>query len=97
MEARAANNQHTERWRSCPEAMRNRAGVEFSINSDDPLYSGNHYILEKRVVQAAFDLGAKEQEYFCETNIRGSWCSKQTRYEFPVKTLHAIERHGTGG
>lgn len=53
------------------------AGVNFSINSDDPAYFGGHYILDNYcAVQEAFDLSATDWQKICEGAIRGSWCSE---------------------
>ena len=58
------------------------AGVSFSINSDDPAYFGNHYILDNYcAVQEAFELSIKEWEKICEASIRGSWCHREREGE----------------
>jgi adenosine deaminase len=52
------------------------AGVKFSLNSDDPAYFGNHYILDNYMaVHEAFALSVDEWALVCENGIRGSWCS----------------------
>lgn len=56
------------------------AGVAFSINSDDPAYFGNNYILANYcAVQEAFDLSVREWERVCEASIRGSWCGEERK------------------
>jgi adenosine deaminase len=63
-------------------------GVPFSINSDDPAYFGNHYILDNYVaVQDAFALTVAEWRRICENSIRGSWCSDERKREL----LHRLE------
>ncbi|KAF2719721.1 adenine deaminase Dea2 [Polychaeton citri CBS 116435] len=57
-------------------------GVRFSINSDDPAYFGNHYILDNYVaVQDAFDLSVEEWRKICAAGIDGSWCSAERKTE----------------
>jgi adenosine deaminase len=52
------------------------AGINFSINSDDPAYFGNNYILDNYcAVQDAFNLSAAEWKAICSASIKGSWCS----------------------
>jgi adenosine deaminase len=63
------------------------AGVKFSLNSDDPAYFGNHYILDNYVaVHEAFALSVDEWALVCENGIRGSWCS-ETRKEALLEQL----------
>ncbi|WPH03519.1 adenine deaminase [Acrodontium crateriforme] len=51
------------------------AGVQFSINSDDPAYFGGHYILDNYLaVQDAFHLSLDEWATICRAGISGSWC-----------------------
>ncbi|TKA75590.1 hypothetical protein B0A55_06354 [Friedmanniomyces simplex] len=58
------------------------AGVRFSINSDDPAYFGNNYILANYcAVQEAFNLTAAEWVAICEGSIHGSWCSQKRKEE----------------
>ncbi|KAK5707826.1 adenine deaminase [Elasticomyces elasticus] len=58
------------------------AGVRFSINSDDPAYFGNHYILSNYcAVQEAFHLTTDEWIQICDGSIRGSWCSEGRKEE----------------
>lgn len=53
------------------------AGVSFSLNSDDPAYFGDHYLLDNYcAVQDAFDLSVDEWQRIAENSIRGSWCSE---------------------
>jgi adenosine deaminase len=69
------------------------AGVAFSINSDDPAYFGNHYILDNYcAVQEAFDLSVQEWERLCEASIRGSWCDESRKTELLGRLRRTIER-----
>lgn len=58
------------------------SGVSFSINSDDPAYFGDHYILDNYcAVQEAFDLTVQDWTTICRASIRASWCSVQRQDE----------------
>lgn len=58
------------------------AGVNFSINSDDPAYFGGNYILDNYcAVQDAFDLSVEEWKGIVEASVRGSWCSEGRKGE----------------
>lgn len=58
------------------------AGVAFSINSDDPAYFGNNYILDNYCeVQKAFELSVEEWDRICQNSIRGSWCDEDRKKE----------------
>ncbi|KAJ4360210.1 adenine deaminase [Didymosphaeria variabile] len=65
------------------------AGVQFSINSDDPAYFGG-YILDNYVaVHEAFDLNVKEWESIVKAGIEGSWCSAERKDEL-LQRLHRV-------
>jgi len=67
-------------------------GIPFSINSDDPAYFGNHYILDNYcAVQDAFDLNEREWSRICEAGIRGSWCSEWRKQEMLAKLRSVVE------
>lgn len=75
------------------------AGVQFSLNSDDPAYFGGNYILDNyRAVQEAFNLSVKEWETICQASIRGSWCSEQRKEEMLARLSEVLqgwgEKHG---
>ena len=71
------------------------AGVNFSINSDDPAYFGNHYILDNYcAVQEAFDLNVQEWKRICEASIRGSWCSEDRKSELLGRLRKTIDMQG---
>lgn len=68
------------------------AGVQFSLNSDDPAYFGNNYILDNyRAVQEAFGLNVDEWESICRASIRGSWCSDQRKDEMAAKLREVLD------
>lgn len=72
------------------------AGVQFSINSDDPAYFGNHYILDNYcAVQDAFQLSVEEWEAICNAGIRGSWCSERRKEEMVVMVEAVVRQHNT--
>ncbi|KAF2209216.1 hypothetical protein CERZMDRAFT_47646 [Cercospora zeae-maydis SCOH1-5] len=69
-----------------------QAGVKFSINSDDPAYFGNNYILENYVaVQEAFNLTVEEWETICRNAIEGSWCCQSRKDEMLLKLREVVE------
>ncbi|WPA99555.1 uncharacterized protein RHO25_004173 [Cercospora beticola] len=68
------------------------SGVKFSINSDDPAYFGNNYILDNYVaVQEAFDLTTVEWETICRNAIEGSWCCRSRKDEMLLKLKEVVE------
>ncbi|SMQ47538.1 unnamed protein product [Zymoseptoria tritici ST99CH_3D7] len=67
------------------------ANVRFSINSDDPAYFGNNYILDNYcAVQNAFGLSVDEWTTICKNGIRGSWCSAARKEEMLTKLTEVI-------
>ncbi|SMR47322.1 unnamed protein product [Zymoseptoria tritici ST99CH_3D1] len=67
------------------------ANVRFSINSDDPAYFGNNYILDNYcAVQNAFGLSVDEWTTICQNGIRGSWCSAARKEEMLTKLTEVI-------
>ena len=67
------------------------AGVRFSLNSDDPAYFGNHYILDNYcAVQDAFQLDLAEWEQIGENSIRGSWCNAARKEEMLTQLRETI-------
>jgi len=65
------------------------AGVNFSINSDDPAYFGGYILDNYCAVQEAFNLTAKEWEGIARAAIQGSWCANDRR-EVMFKTLEGF-------
>ncbi|KAK5111458.1 hypothetical protein LTR62_004910 [Meristemomyces frigidus] len=75
------------------------AGVRFSINSDDPAYFGDNYLLDNYLaVQEAFQLTAQEWVGICEAGIKGSWCAEERKEELLRRLrLVLIEWKAGGG
>ncbi|EME48093.1 hypothetical protein DOTSEDRAFT_167672 [Dothistroma septosporum NZE10] len=68
------------------------AGVHFSINSDDPAYFGNHYILDNYcAIQEAFVLTVAEWHQICENSILGSWCSGTRKEEMLAQLKRVVD------
>jgi adenosine deaminase len=65
------------------------AGVQFSINSDDPAYFGGYILDNYCAVHEAFDLSIKEWEGIARAGIEGSWCGQQRKDEM----LQALAEH----
>ncbi|KAK5132379.1 hypothetical protein LTR08_009150 [Meristemomyces frigidus] len=67
-------------------------GVRFSINSDDPAYFGNNYILANFcAVQDAFALSEDEWVGITEAAIHGSWCSQERKEEMLVRLKAVVD------
>jgi len=58
-----------------------KAGVKFSINSDDPAYFGGFILDNYCAVHEAFDLSAEQWESIAMAAINGSWCTAQRKSE----------------
>ena len=68
-------------------------GVRFSINSDDPAYFGNNYILDNYIaVQEAFHFSVGEWGTICRNAIQGSWCADSRKEEMLTRLAAVIER-----
>ncbi|KAK4545196.1 hypothetical protein LTR36_003375 [Oleoguttula mirabilis] len=68
-------------------------GVRFSINSDDPAYFGNNYLLANYcAVQDAFDLSKDEWAGICEAGISGSWCSAERKDEMLAMLKSVVDQ-----
>ncbi len=57
------------------------AGIQFSINSDDPAYFGGYILDNYCAVQEAFKLSKQEWIGIATTGIEGSWCSRDRKTE----------------
>ncbi|KAF2816526.1 adenosine deaminase [Mytilinidion resinicola] len=57
------------------------AGVNFSINSDDPAYFGGYILDNYCAVHEAFDLSIAEWTQICRAGIEGSWCDDARKSE----------------
>jgi len=55
------------------------AGVNFSINSDDPAYFGGYILDNYCAVHDAFELNPKDWEKICRASILGSWCEEKRK------------------
>ncbi|KAK3678793.1 adenine deaminase [Recurvomyces mirabilis] len=68
------------------------AGVQFSINSDDPAYFGDNYILANyRAVQDAFSLTPREWAGICRAGIKGSWCDETRKKELMQRVQSVLD------
>lgn len=62
-----------------------KAGIKFSINSDDPAYFGEYILGNYYAVQDAFNLTVDEWGKICKDSIEGSWCGDKRKSD-----LHQI-------
>ena len=68
------------------------AGVQFSINSDDPAYFGNNYVLANYcAVQDAFNLTPHEWAGICRAGITGSWCDETRKMELMQRVQSTLD------
>lgn len=66
-----------------------KAGVKFSINSDDPAYFGGFILHNYCSVQEAFDLSIEEWRTIAENSIQGSWVEQERKLEL----LKRVDEH----
>lgn len=67
------------------------AGVQFSINSDDPAYFGG-YVLDNYVaVHEAFNLSVADWEGIVKAGIEGSWCDNERKTELLQRLQTVIQ------
>lgn len=57
------------------------AGVQFSINSDDPAYFGGYILNNYCAVQEAFDLQIKDWITIATSAVKGSWITQERQSE----------------
>ncbi|KFY17091.1 hypothetical protein V491_05112 [Pseudogymnoascus sp. VKM F-3775] len=57
------------------------AGVQFSLNSDDPAYFGGGVLNNYCAVQEAFDFGIDEWKTIAVAGIKGSWIDEQRKQD----------------
>jgi len=69
------------------------AGVNFSLNSDDPAYFGGYILKNYYAVQAAFDLSVQEWKTIAENSIHGSWCGKERKDELLGLLEECMRKH----
>ncbi|KAF2677670.1 adenosine deaminase [Lentithecium fluviatile CBS 122367] len=65
------------------------AGVQFSINSDDPAYFGGHCLDNHVAVHEAFDLSVDEWVGIVRAGIEGSWCATERKGEL-LRVLEGV-------
>ena len=65
------------------------AGINFSINSDDPAYFGGYILDNYCAVQEAFALTEHEWEGIVQASINGSWCD-DSRKKAMLQTLKTV-------
>lgn len=66
------------------------AGVEFSINSDDPAYFGGYILDNYCAVHEAFNLSVAEWAGICRAGIEGSWCSQARKDEMLARLTEVV-------
>ncbi|KAI9721188.1 MAG: hypothetical protein M1812_002349 [Candelaria pacifica] len=71
------------------------AGIQFSINSDDPAYFGGYILDNYCAVQDAFKLSEQEWIGIARASIEGSWCSTARKTEM-MKMLPEAGAHHVG-
>lgn len=70
-----------------------KAGVKFSLNSDDPAYFRGYVLNNFCAVQEAFDLSVKEWKVITENSIHGSWAGKKRKSELIWMLDECIRKH----
>ncbi|KAF2265236.1 adenosine deaminase [Lojkania enalia] len=71
------------------------AGVQFSINSDDPAYFGGYILDNYCAIQEHFDLSIQEWKRIARAGIDGSWCSERRKKQILItleEVIHDLER-----
>lgn len=68
------------------------AGIQFSLNSDDPAYFGGFILDNYCAVQDAFELNVEEWKFICLAAIDGSWCAEQRKEEMKNLLNRVLER-----
>ncbi|KAG8528889.1 uncharacterized protein KY384_006578 [Bacidia gigantensis] len=70
------------------------AGVQFSINCDDPAYFTSYIQDNYCAVQEAFDLSINEWSRIAKAAVRGSWCHEQRKQFLLDKVQTVVAAHG---
>ena len=70
------------------------AGVNFSINSDDPAYFGGYILDNYCAVQEAFNLTEKDWEGIAKASVSGSWCTESRKQAMLSQLEETISRFG---
>ena len=69
------------------------AGVDFSINSDDPAYFGGYILDNYCAVQEAFDLSINEWEKIARASVQGSWCDDRRKAAISMQLEEVLEKY----
>ena len=69
------------------------AGVDFSINSDDPAYFGGYILDNYCAVQEAFDLSRNEWGRIARASVQGSWCDDGRKAAISVQLEEVLEKY----
>ena len=69
------------------------AGVQFSINSDDPAYFGGYILNNYCAVQEGFDLSVAEWRTIAHAAINGSWVTEDRRKELSGLVEDCVARY----
>ncbi|KAF4988779.1 hypothetical protein FGRMN_9573 [Fusarium graminum] len=70
-----------------------KAGVRFSINSDDPAYFRGYVLNNYCAVQDAFDLSIAEWQMIAENSIHGSWIEKTRKSELMYQVDQCVQKY----
>ncbi|KPI36786.1 Adenine deaminase [Cyphellophora attinorum] len=70
-----------------------KAGVKFSINSDDPAYFGGYVLDNYCAVQEAFDLAIDEWRQIVTNSIECSWIKKERKSELMSNLNRVLDRY----
>lgn len=68
------------------------AGIQFSINSDDPSYFGGFILANYCAVNEAFNFDTDTWIQICSTAIQGSWCSQERKNELLANLANLDEQ-----
>ncbi|KAL8794196.1 MAG: hypothetical protein Q9195_003264 [Heterodermia aff. obscurata] len=69
------------------------AGVDFSINSDDPAYFGGYILDNYCAVQEAFELSKDEWGRIAKASVQGSWCDDGRKAAISVQLEEVLEKY----
>ncbi|KAI0143036.1 adenosine deaminase [Xylariaceae sp. FL1272] len=71
-----------------------KAGITFSINSDDPAYFGGYILENYCALQDVFDLNVAEWATIVKGAVAGSWCSSERKTEL-LQEIENVVCHWT--
>ncbi|CAF9938888.1 MAG: adenine deaminase [Heterodermia speciosa] len=69
------------------------AGVDFSINSDDPAYFGGYILDNYCAVQEAFELSKEDWRRIAKASVQGSWCDDRRKAAISVQLEEVLEKY----